>query len=686
MSEIGTAYLQIIPSMKGVKGALSEGLGDASSVGTSVGESIAGKIKGAIVAAGIGTAVTKVFKDAIDEGAALEQSIGGIQTLFGTQGADSVEEYASIVGKTVDEVSADFDKLKQAEETMTQYANEAWQTAGMSANDYNELVTSFAASLKQSTGDDFEALTTAANQAVIDIADNANKFGTNMEDIENAYKGFAKQNYTMLDNLKLGYGGTKSEMERLLADAEEISGIEYNIDNLDDVYAAVHVIQTELGVTGTTAEEAAETFSGSFNSMKSAWKNLLGFMATGQDITEPLQALVESATTFLFGNALPMIGNVITQIPQMIGTALTQGIPLILDNLTNIVTQMAAAARSTNWAEVGLAISDAIANLFSGDASGLLTAAMELIYALTSGIITAAPILIDGLMNTVAQMVDNLLISLPTFIETGGTMLMSLLQGIFNHIPDLLNTAVTLVESLISSIVNNLPQIVSTGVDMLLSLVDGITGNLPYIVQAAIQAITSLVTTIVSNLPQIISAGIQIIASLVSGLAQALPQVVSTVLSIGGTIIDTFLNTDWLGLGKQIISGIASGISNSAGSLFSSLKNLASNALSTAKSALGIHSPSKLFRDQVGAMIGAGVVEGITGTEDDMQSALTGLSDLATMPQLALATSTGTVSSGYVADTDGEMACYVTVNVGQERLEKIITKAIVSRNYKTGGA
>ena len=263
---IGKAYVQILPSAKGMQGQLSSimksetaGAGDAA--GESVGKSLIGKIKTVVAAAGIGKAISS----ALMEGADLQQSIGGVETLF-----------------------------KDSADTVKKYASEAYKTAGMSANEYMQTVTGFSASLLQGLGGDTAAAAEVANMALTDMSDNANKMGTSMDLIQNAYQGFAKQNYTMLDNLKLGYGGTKTEMERLLADAQKISGVEYNIDNLSDVYNAIHVIQEDMDITGTTAKEAASTFSGSFAMMKSAAKNLMANLALGEDIKSSLNELKDS--------------------------------------------------------------------------------------------------------------------------------------------------------------------------------------------------------------------------------------------------------------------------------------------------------------------------------------------------------------------------------------------------------
>lgn len=308
-ANIGKAYVQIIPSTKGIKGALANLMkGEADDAGQKAGDSLASRIKSALVKASIGTAVAAVFKSALDEGAKLEQSIGGIETLF-----------------------------KDSAGKMESYAKQAFKTAGLSANDYMEQATSFAAGLIKSCGGDTAKATEIANMAMIDMSDNMNKMGSNAEDIQNAYQGFAKQNYTMLDNLKLGYGGTKEEMQRLLEDAQKLTGVKYDIDNLSDVYSAIHAIQEDLDITGTTAKEASTTFSGSFGMMKASAQNLLGYMATGMDIGPAVKDLVESASTFVFGNALPMIGRFALAIPGALASGIKTAIPLMIEKGKEVI-------------------------------------------------------------------------------------------------------------------------------------------------------------------------------------------------------------------------------------------------------------------------------------------------------------------------------------------------------------
>ena len=397
--EVAQATVSIIPNLKGAPQKITEDLGIekiGDDSGKKLGLGIVGKLKGVFAAAAIG----KVIGDTLSAGADLQQSLGGIETLF-KDNADVVKNYAS----------------------------QAYKTAGISMNDYMENVTSFSAALIKSMDGDTAAAAELANTAMIDMADNANKMGTDMQSIQTAYQGFAKQNYTMLDNLKLGYGGTKEEMERLLADASKLSGVEYNIDNLDDVYEAIHVIQTDLGITGTTAQEAATTFKGSFDSMKAAATDLMANLALGNDITPQIQALGDSVATFVTGNLLPMLSNIVTQIPTILGqlpsflagiipqlipiagqmiqgliSGIIQNIPVFVAGVGELITSAFQALIGADWGgiagnivsllgagwsalgEVATGIFDGIASIFGGkiDVKAIGTAAWDAIKGVAS--------------------------------------------------------------------------------------------------------------------------------------------------------------------------------------------------------------------------------------------------------------------------------------------------------------
>ena len=311
-TELGQAYVQIMPSAKGISGMIKnqvqpEADSAGQSAGLSLGKSLVTAVSGAIAAAGIGS----MFAKSISEGAALQQSLGGIETLF-KDNADKVKNYA----------------------------NQAYRTAGVSANKYMENVTSFSASLISSLGGDTAKAAELSNTAMIDMSDNANKMGTDMESITQTYQSLARGNYAMLDNLKLGYGGTKSEMERLMADAEKLTGEHYTVGDFGDTVKAIHAVQESLGITGTTAKEASTTLSGSMASMQAAFSDVLGKLSLGDDIKPALQALAETTSTFLFGNFIPMVGNILKGLPGAITTLISAAIPQISSGLKSVFSDI----------------------------------------------------------------------------------------------------------------------------------------------------------------------------------------------------------------------------------------------------------------------------------------------------------------------------------------------------------
>lgn len=361
MSEasLGTAYVQIRPKADGIAGAISETLGgEAESAGTSAGTKIGAFAKKALAKVAIGAAVIKTVKGALDEGAKLQQSyLGGLDTLYGSA-ADGARKYAREAAKY-----------------------------GVSMNSYAEQAVSFGAALKSAYGGDTQKAMEAANKAIEDMADNAAKMGTPLESVQQAYQGFAKGQYMLLDNLKLGYGGTKTEMERLLADAQKLTGVEYDINNLGDVYDAIHVIQGELGLTGVAAAEASETLSGSFGAMKAAAQNFLGSLALGQGVAPAMQNLVKTTSTFLFKNLIPMIGKVIKSLPAAVGTFLQTGLPLFISSiqtlLNSIGTWFTGFANSLTGAKVKQWISSTLPKI--------VVAGAQLIGKLASALLTNLP-------------------------------------------------------------------------------------------------------------------------------------------------------------------------------------------------------------------------------------------------------------------------------------------------------
>ena len=522
-TELAKAYVQIIPSAKGMQGMLANELGgEADNAGSSSGSKIVSGIKKAIGAAALGKAISM----SVSEGAELEQSIGGIETLF-----------------------------KGSANKVMKNAADAYKTAGMSANDYMQLTTSFSASLLQSLGNDTSKSADVADMAMRDMSDNANKMGTDMSSITDAYQGFAKQNYTMLDNLKLGYGGTKTEMQRLLADAQKITGVKYDINNLADVYNAIHVIQGELDITGTTSKEAASTISGSFSSMKASFQNVMGQIALGMDIGPSINALADTTATFL-GNLIPAIGNVVTSIP---GAVLT--------------------------------FAQAFATQLPTAMSGAL-----------SGVTLPSDKVVDNFMSGIQK-------NLPKVLQSGVNIVTNFSNGILNNLPKVITTGGNIITSFVSRVLSMLPTVLSSGTKLTSNLAKGIVNNLPAIVSAAANAIARFISSIGTKLPQILESGITILGKLAAGMITGIPKVVGKIPQILRSIRTAFSQVDWGEIGNNIIKGIANGLRNAGGQLWEAAKGVLGSFKDRVLSFFGIHSPST-WGIYVAQMIDTGLARG----------------------------------------------------------------------------
>lgn len=552
-TELGKAYVQIMPSAKGISGAIQKELDPESAVaGKSAGGKVVGALKGVIATAAIGTAIGA----ALTKGGELQQSLGGVETLF--------KENAG--------------KVKQ-------YANEAYRTAGLSANAYMENVTSFSASLLQSTAGDTEKAAEKANMAMIDMSDNANKFGTNMGSIQDAYQGFAKQNYTMLDNLKLGYGGTKSEMERLLADAQKLTGVKYDINNLSDVYEAIHVVQEELGVTGTTAKESAETLGGSLASMKGAFENVLGNLALGKDIGPSLKALSETVSTFLFNNLLPMVSNILEALPDVITTltgAIIENLPLLVDT------------------------------------------AMQIITSLISGIGAALPQLIPAAVNAVVTIVQGLVGSIPLVLDAALQLILGLAQGILDALPQLIEALPAIILGIVDFLISAIPQIIDAGIQLLVSLIGALPEIITAIVAAIPQIILALTTAIVGSIPQLVQAGIQLFVALIQNLPTIIVEIVKAIPQIIAAIVKGFTGSigEIAQVGGDLIRGLWRGINNTKDWILGKIKGFGRTILNGMKDFFGIGSPSKVFEDEVGKWLPMGIGKGIENNIQPVTSAM----------------------------------------------------------------
>lgn len=560
-TELAKAYVQIVPSAKGISGSISKELGrEASVAGSSSGESFAGnmlgKVKQLIAVAGIG----KVFSETISEGADLEQSLGGIETLF-KESADKVKENAA----------------------------KAYQTAGMSANEYMELTTSFSASLLSSLSNDTSKAADVADMAMTDMSDNANKMGTDMESIKNAYQGFAKQNYTMLDNLKLGYGGTKEEMQRLLTDAQKISGVKYDINNLSDVYNAIHVIQGQLDITGTTAKEASTTISGSLGSMKAAFKNVLGQITLGMDVGPALSALATTTTTFLVGNLLPAIWNILSGIPMALVTFIQTLIPQ------------------------------------------LIAAVIQFIPGILTAIQTGLPQLYEMANEILIQFTTAIQTNLPALLQQGVDIVTNIVNGILQNIPQMITMAGAAIANFENAIWSALPTVLTAGAQLLINLVNGIIQSLPGIVTAAAQAVAKMVVTIGQHLPEVLQTGIEIIGKLAAGLIRAIPTLLSKLPQIIKGIVNAFTEVDWLSIGINIIKGIGKGLANAGHMLWDAVKDILGNFKDKVLGFFGIHSPSR-WGAYVGEMIDLGMARGLINNSKPISDAVNMMQEVVKTP------------------------------------------------------
>lgn len=424
------------------------------------------------------TAVATLAGLSVKQYAEYEQLTGGVETLF-----------------------------KNSSDKVMEYANNAYKAAGMSANEYMNTITGFAASLLQGLGGDTEKAAKIGNMAVEDMADNANKMGTSIELIQNAYQGFAKQNYTMLDNLKLGFGGTKEEMQRLLQEASKISGIKYDISNFSDIIEAIHVIQNEMGITGTTAKEAASTIEGSLSMTKSAWTNLLTGMADDNaDFDKLVDNLVNSVGT-LGENLLPRIEIAINGIGKLIDKLL----PSIINKIP------------------------------------------ELISSILPGMVQAG-------INVTSSLVNGIVQSLPMLLEIGLQALTTLGKGIAKNLSTLIPTIVNLMVSMCDMIIENLPLIVDVAIDIILALVQGLVSALPTLIAEVPRIINSFANAIYNALPQILMAGVQIIGMLIKGLIESIPTLVANIPQIIMAIVNVFTLMNWASIGKNLITGIGNGI------------------------------------------------------------------------------------------------------------------------------
>ena len=588
--ELAKAYVQILPSAEGIKGNLENIMnGEADKAGKSAGSKLSSGIGSALAggAAVIGAGMTaavgaigSLSKSALSAFANYEQLTGGVETLF-----------------------------KDSSDIVMKYAEDAYKTSGLSANEYMKTVTSFSASLLQSLDGDTEAAAQYAQTAIVDMSDNANKMGTSMESVQNAYQGFAKQNFTMLDNLKLGYGGTKAEMERLLEDAMEISGVEYDISSYADIVAAIHVVQKELRISGITAEEAAEavangtmteeeafeamgttakeastTISGSVASMKSAWTNFLTSMNGSPDqIQKSTDALVNSVVTTA-NNIIPKLTSIIPNVINGIGTLVQSLMPQI----------------------------PAIINT-------LLPALIEGASSLMQQLVSILPDILASLSAVIPDLINAIMTMMPMLLEAALEIMMALGQGLIESIPVLIPAAVDMLFGLIDGILENLDMIIGLAIDLMTALALGLVDAIPKLIEKIPDIIIGLVDALLDpdNIAKLMEASVQIIIGLVTGLVSAIPKLIEAIPKILKAIVDGLRGgIDKIKeIGPDLVAGLWNGIKGAWDSLVSNVKGLGSKLLSGIKDVFGIHSPSTEFAE-IGEMCHAGLDNGLSGIEE----------------------------------------------------------------------
>lgn len=602
LAEDGSVVIKI----KGDDSPFQKVLGKiGSAVNTAVKASAAAVGAASAGVAALGTACINAYAD-------YEQLVGGVETLF-----------------------------KDSADTIQTYADNAYKTAGLSANEYMETVTSFSASLLQSLDGDTEKAAAAADLAITDMADNANKMGTAMESIQNAYQGFAKQNYTMLDNLKLGYGGTKEEMQRLLADAEKLSGVKYDLSSYADIVEAIHVIQTEMGITGTTAKEASTTIQGSVASMKAAWANLMVGMADDtQNFDMLLSNFIESIGT-VADNLLPRIGVVIEGMGKLVA-GLAPEIASALPTLTNELLP--------NLVELGV----------------------QSISALVQGIQENGDSLAAGALSIVGTLAEGIAELLPMVADTAASLAVSLADGLTESLPNIIPVAIETISTLVENLTENANTVIEAGIQIILALGEGLIAALPQLIETVPQIVINIANVINDNAPKLIDTALYLITRLAVGLVQAIPTLVVNIPKIIEAIVAAFMAFQWLNLGKQLIDGVANGVKKAGESMATAAKNAFSKfkakitgsevatelknigkyiidgivggiknslskianiagkikdtLLSKLKGLFKIASPSKLMKEEVGTYIGEGIAVGI---EESGQMAVDAAEDVA---------------------------------------------------------
>ena len=561
-----------------------------------ISEGIMAGVKGlASAIKSVGSAFVDIGKQAIASYGEYEQLVGGVDTLFG-----------------------------ESSKKVQEYANNAYKTAGLSANAYMETVTSFSASLISSLDGDTAKASEVANMAITDMSDNANKMGTSMESIQNAYQGFAKQNWTMLDNLKLGYGGTAREMARLVNESGVLGDKLIDLDdtkmlnaNLQEVgYAkiieAVHKVQQEMGITGTTSLEASKTITGSTGAMKSAWENLVTGIA---DDNANFEQLVDNLVVSIVGqdgeggvlnNILPRIETALDGIVQMVVSLTESLLPQIMQMAVDLIMTLVTG--------------------ISENLPALLESANTILNTLIEGIVAVLPTLIPIALEMIMTLNTAILENLPVILDAGIKMLVSLVQGISSMLPDLIPLAIEAVLNLVETLIDNIDLVIDTGIELIFALADGLLVALPRLIEKAPVIIEKLITAITNNMPKIIEMGITLTVQLAVGLIKAIPQLLSAIPQIITSLVNGYANyySKMGEIGLNLVKGLWQGIKDATGWILDKIKGFGESILGGIKSFFGIASPSKLFKKEIGTNLALGVSEGFADTMADVTADMQG--------------------------------------------------------------
>lgn len=591
MATLAKAYVQIVPSAEGIKAGIEKEI-DPDGLGKGVGASLGASIKTAIATAGIGMAVKKIFSDAFSNGGELQQNLGGTEAVFGNF-ASSIQESAS----------------------------SAYKNMGLSASDYMATANKMG-SLFQGSGLSQQRSLELTSSAMQRAADVASVMGIDTTMAMESIAGAAKGNFTMMDNLGVAMNATTLQAYAL----EKGINFEWNTaSNAEKAELAMKMFMDRTSqYSGSFARESEETWSGSVGAMKASYQDLMANIMLGENVGTALQNLVTTITTFVSGNLLPAIVNIVSALPQVVVTLIGSLAPAMVTSAIELVTQLGTgiANAAPMLYEGALSLISNLQNTIQTSFPQMLQTGVGMITNIVNGILNQIPNLISSAVTLVTGFLSAVLSSLPQMLSAGVELLLNIVNGIIETIPEIVSAATKSMFEFLNKVLSQLPDMIDAGIQLLSNLVDGIIASLPQIVDSALQIISDLASTIKENLPTILQKGIEILIELASGLVKAIPDAVAKIPEIISAIGKAFIDFEWGSVGMNIIKGIASGISGAADAIVEAAKEAARNALQAAKDFLGIHSPSRVFRDQIGKMTALGFAEGISVNTDAIKGAV----------------------------------------------------------------